>query len=121
MLSVTDTQIDDYLDSSVLEWSREDVRRVIRLYLAKNSIREIAKAEGVAYNTLRRMFTILGVEMRTRGADLRIFTDEEEAFFLKCHRRGLTVEELRTFARCSRETMTKSLKRARIRNYNVQS
>lgn len=118
MHTVTDSMLETLQDKCRLPWTRCQMVKMVSLYLEEGkSCREIAKLYGISYNTCRRMLSILGVEFRTSGTFQRKFTDEDEKFFLRCNRRGLSVTDLATVKQVTVETMNKSLRRARIKEY----
>lgn len=120
-VKVTEELFELVNDTCRFPWTRESLQKVIDLYQDGKTLRQITEITGVSYNTVRRVFKIIGVPLKQRGASQRLYTDEEEAFFLKCLKKGLSLQDLATLKGTTRHNMWNIIRKAKIRSQNVQS
>lgn len=88
---------------------------LIELYQSGKSLKVVAVSAGISRQSLTALFLEAGIELRSRGQMQRVFSDEDEDFYLRCNCKGLTITNLAALAQCTRETMSKALVRARKR------
>ena len=117
---LTEAMFEKVNDTCRFPWTREGLQKVITLYESGLNLRDITEKTGISYNTIRRVFKIIGVPLRQRGAAQRKFTDEEEQFFLKCLKKGLSLQDLATLKGMSRSNMWNIIRKAKIRNQHVR-
>lgn len=120
-VKVTEELFETVNDTCRFPWTLESLQMVVDLYQAGKTLRQITEITGVSYNTIRRVFKLIGVPLKQRGASQRHYTDEEEAFFLKCLKKGLSLQDLATLKGKTRHNMWNIIRKAKIRSQNVQS
>ena len=120
-MKVTEAVFDLVSDTCRFPWTRESLQRVVDLYQSGKTLRDITEITGIAYNTTRRVFNIIGVPLTKRGGAQRVYTDEKEAFLLRMLKKGLTIQDLATLQGVSRSTMWNRIRKAKLRNQHVQN